>query len=645
MTGSSEIADFASIRSLTARADELAALLDPPRTNKTVPKPEHPRPTLARSLWINLNGEWEFEIDPSDSGRERGLLQRKLSGTITVPFAPESKLSGVENRDFMEAVWYRKKVTIPSSWKATELRPILHFGAVDHDATVWVNGTEVARHRGGFTPFSADLNGIVSGGQTAEIVVRARDSRIAPQARGKQATWYDSTHCQYTRTTGIWQTVWLEAVPHVHIRSLRIFPSVENESFNFVVPISANAPGLTLKIEIANPGAAVIARRRVAVRADLSAQLEIAIPKEHVRLWEVGNPQLYSVSAQLIDDAGRPLDRVSSYCGLRSTALHGQRFLLNGKKTFQRLVLDQGYWPDSLMTAPCDAAIKRDIRIALAAGFNGARLHQKVFEERMLFWADLHGYLLWGEFGDWGVSGRGPLGYNQEPTASFLTQWTEVLERDISHPSIIGWCPLNETHQVLHDRITVLDDVTQGMYQLTKLADPTRPVLDASGYAHRVRNADIYDSHSYEQDPKAFYKEQSGLADGNPYINRVELAPNQMPFADGNFSLPYAGQPFFISEFGGIWWNEDEALAQTHANDQTASWGYGDRVRTLEEFYERFAGLVGVLADMPQTFGYCYTQLTDVFQEKNGIVAFDRSLKLDVQRIRAIQARPAAYES
>ena len=444
MTGSSEIADFASIRSLTARADELAALLDPPRTNKTVPKPEHPRPTLARSLWINLNGEWEFEIDPSDSGRERGLLQRKLSGTITVPFAPESKLSGVENRDFMEAVWYRKKVTIPSSWKATELRPILHFGAVDHDATVWVNGTEVARHRGGFTPFSADLNGIVSGGQTAEIVVRARDSRIAPQARGKQATWYDSTHCQYTRTTGIWQTVWLEAVPHVHIRSLRIFPSVENESFNFVVPISANAPGLTLKIEIANPGAAVIARRRVAVRADLSAQLEIAIPKEHVRLWEVGNPQLYSVSAQLIDDAGRPLDRVSSYCGLRSTALHGQRFLLNGKKTFQRLVLDQGYWPDSLMTAPCDAAIKRDIRIALAAGFNGARLHQKVFEERMLFWADLHGYLLWGEFGDWGVSGRGPLGYNQEPTASFLTQWTEVLERDISHPSIIGWCPLNE---------------------------------------------------------------------------------------------------------------------------------------------------------------------------------------------------------
>ena len=187
--------------------------------------------------------------------------------------------------------------------------------------------------------------------------------------------------------------------------------------------------------------------------------------------------------------------------------------------------------------------------------------------------------------------------------------------------------------------------MTQGMYQLTKLADPTRPVLDASGYAHRVRNADIYDSHSYEQDPKAFYKEQSGLADGNPYINRVELAPNQMPFADGNFSLPYAGQPFFISEFGGIWWNEDEALAQAHANDQTASWGYGDRVRTLEEFYERFAGLVGVLADMPQTFGYCYTQLTDVFQEKNGIVAFDRSLKLDVQRIRAIQARPAAYES
>ena len=644
MTSSNDVAEFSSLQTLTNKASKLASLLDPSIQDTSVPKPEHPRPSLVRENWLNLNGPWEFEIDPGDSGRERVLLQRPLASTITVPYAPESRLSGVENVDFMEAVWYRKKVILPTSWKNDDKRPVLHFGAVDHDATVWVNGIEVARHRGGFTPFAADLDGVASGGEEVEIVVRARDSRTAPQARGKQATWYDSTHCQYTRTTGIWQTVWLEAVPRTHIRSLRIFPSVENNSFTFVVPVSQNIPGLTLQVDLTTPEGDSVANRRSHISADLSAHLEIPIPSEKVRLWEPGNPQLYAVCAKLTDNAGHELDTVRSYCGLRSTALNGQQFLLNGKKVFQRLVLDQGYWPDSLMTAPDDDAIRRDICIALAAGFNGARLHQKVFEERMLFWADLHGYLLWGEFGDWGVSGRGPLGYNQEPTASFITQWTEALARDISHPSIVGWCPLNETHQVLHDRITVLDDVTLGMYQLTKLADPTRPVLDTSGYAHRVRNADIYDSHSYEQDPKAFQEEQSGLTTGSPYVNRVELAPNQMPFADGSFSVPYAGQPFFVSEFGGIWWNEEEARAQQEVNDQAASWGYGDRVRSLEEFYERFAGLVSVLTAMPQTFGYCYTQLTDVFQEKNGIVAFDRSSKLDIERIRKIQAKPAAYE-
>lgn len=633
---------------LFSRAEQLAAVLDPPYSAAgDVPRPEHPRPQLHRPTWLNLNGPWGFEIDRSDTGIERGLLDRDLTGEITVPFAPESVLSGVEDTDFLEAVWYRREITIPTGWEG--LRPILRFGAVDHDATVWVNGQEVARHRGGFTPFSADLSGIASAGETVTVVVRARDPRDAVQARGKQSTWFHSTHCQYTRTTGIWQTVWLEGVPEAEIRHLRILPQLGTGSFSVEASLRQNPRGSRLRVELGVPGGEVIATAEVRADLDLAPQLVVTIPEGKVRQWAPLAPELYTVRVVLTDAEGVELDAVSSYAGLRSTSLEGQQFRINGERIFQRLVLDQGYWRDSLMTAPTDAAIVQDIRLALEAGFNGARLHQKVFEERMLFWADLHGYLTWGEFGDWGVSGQGPLGHNQKPTASFIAQWVEAVRRDINHPSIVGWCPLNETHQVLHDEITVLDDVTHAMYDATKLADPSRPVVDASGYSHRVRGADIYDSHSYEQDPERFRAEQAGLADGNPQVNRIHLEPNTKPHADGAFSVPYAGQPFFVSEYGGIWWNEAEAraaeeAAQATGNDQAVSWGYGDRVRSEEELYERFEGLTRVLLEDELMFAYCYTQLTDVFQEKNGVVDFDRGRKLDLARLRTVQERPAAYE-
>jgi hypothetical protein len=301
---------------------------------------------------------------------------------------------------------------------------------------------------------------------------------------------------------------------------------------------------------------------------------------------------------------------------------------LNGRPLFQRLVLDQGYYPDGILTAPTEAALVRDIELSQSAGFNGARLHQKVFEERFLYHADRLGYLVWGEFPDWGCSNLGPLPEHQQPGATYLTQWLEVLERDYSHPAIIGWCPLNETWQVITDRITVLDDVTRGLFLATKAMDTTRPVLDASGYSHRVPDADIYDCHTYEQDVDQFAKEVNGICAGKPFINRNE---------QGEFSLPYQGQPYFVSEFGGIWWNPD-------IRPDEFSWGYGDRPGNIQEFYRRFEGLCSVLLDNPHFFGYCYTQLTDVFQEQNGIFRFDRQPKFDLGRIRAIQSRKAAIE-
>ncbi|MGP5918813.1 glycoside hydrolase family 2 protein [Brachybacterium alimentarium] len=635
--------------SLFSRADELAAQLDPPLSAVTdVPRPEHPRPQLHRPAWLTLNGPWAFEIDQGDSGRERGLLERRLDSEILVPFAPETAASGIGNRDYLEAVWYRRTVTVPADWEG--LRPILHFEAVDHDATVWADGVEVARHRGGFTPFSADLSVVdgVGPGAEVEITVRARDPHGVPQARGKQSHDFTPTAANYHRTTGIWQSVWLEGVPADEIRSLRILPSLAGRSFALDVPLARTTAGTRLEVVASVPGGAEVARAQVRADLDLAPHLELAIPEDAVRVWGPGAPELYALSVRLLGADGAVLDEVRSYAGLRSTSLRDYEFRINGEKVFQRLVLDQGYWEESFMTSPTDGAITTDIRLALEAGFNGARLHQKVFEQRMLFWADLHGYLTWGEFGDWGVSGFGPTGDNQQPTAAFVGQWVEAVKRDLNHPSIIGWCPLNETHQVIHDRITQLDVVTQAMYDATKLADPTRPVLDTSGYSHRVRGADVYDSHSYEQDPERFRVEQSGLADGEPFANRRDLGPDEMPFADGAFSLPYAGQPYFVSEYGGIWWNRKEAEEAEEAaragNNAAESWGYGERIRSEEELYTRFEGLTRVLLEDPLMFAYCYTQMTDVFQEKNGIVDFERGRKLDLARLRSVQEKTAAYE-
>ncbi|WP_016905589.1 glycoside hydrolase family 2 protein [Streptomyces xiaopingdaonensis] len=600
------------------------------------PRPEYPRPQFQRDRWLNLNGRWEFEIDRSDTGRERGLAepeldQGKLAGEIVVPFAPEAALSGVGEQDFMRAVWYRRTITVPPEWAGD--RVLLHFGAVDHDATVWVNGMEIGRHRGGFSGFSLDITDAAPAGEPVPLVVRARDDPEAPQARGKQSVPYTPRAAKYHRTTGIWQTVWLEPVPRTAIRRPRITPNVAAGTFDVEVPLSENLPGGVVHIRVSD-GTGEVVTGTVRADLDLAPRLSLALPPERVRLWSPADPHLYGLSVELRDPDARVVDKVESYAGLRSVAITGKQVRINGDVVFQRLVLDQGYYPDGLMTAPTDADLVRDIQLGQAAGFNGARLHQKVFEERYLYHADRLGYLVWGEFGDWGCNTGEGQSTNQQPDASYIQEWLEVLERDHSHPAIIGWCPMNETWQDYGDRITALDDVMRGMFLATKAHDTSRPVLDTSGYAHRIAESDVFDSHDYEQDPDAFAATHRALSDGDPYVNRSDTTGE-------SWSIGYRGQPFFVSEFGGIWWNPAEA---GRPQTVTGSWGYGDRVRSVEEFHARFEGLVGALLGHPDMFGYCYTQLTDVFQEQNGIFGFDRSEKFDIQRIRSAQLRSAAIE-
>lgn len=600
-------------------------------TDAALPRPEYPRPQFRRDRWLNLNGDWGFEVDPGDSGLERGLLQRDLERTILVPFAPESRLSGIEDQDFLRAVWYRRTIVVPTEWSGG--RVLLHFGAVDHDTTVWVDGVEVGRHRGGFSSFSVDVTAAARPGTPVPLVVRARDEPTAPQARGKQSRHYLPSGADYWRTTGVWQTVWLEPVPVTAIGRPRITPNLAGASFDVEVPLSANAPGTSVEVIVSGPDGVVVTGR-VRADLDLAPRLSLRVPDDRVRAWSPADPFLYDLRFALLDADGAELDRVDSYAGLRSVSISGPAVRINGEVVFQRLVLDQGFYPDGMLTAPTDADLVRDIELSMAAGFNGARLHQKAFEERFLHHADRLGYLVWGEFGDWGCGTEGPPDDHQLPDAAYITEWLEIVERDYSHPAIIGWCPTNETHQAIGDRITVLDDVTRGMFLATKAYDTSRPVLDASGYSHRVPESDVYDSHDYEQDPAAFAANQGGLAAGAAFTNPGAESPE-------TWSVPWRGQPYFVSEFGGIWWNPAEA---DRPQSSTESWGYGQRVRTLEEFHQRFEGLVSVLLDDPLMFGYCYTQLTDVFQEQNGVVGFDRGEKLDLARLRAAQVRPAAIE-
>jgi hypothetical protein len=434
----------------------------------------------------------------------------------------------------------------------------------------------------------------------------------------------------------------MEAIPKVAaFRRPRITPDVANGAFHLELPLTQNPRGFRVRATLRD-AAGAIATAECAADLDFAPRLMLTIPPEQRRLWSPDDPHLYALDLELRDAEGHAIDRVQSYAGLRSIAIEGKKVRINGKAVFQRLVLDQGYWPDGVMTAPTDAALRRDIEFSLEAGFNGARLHQKVFEERFLYHADRLGYLCWGEFADWGCAGYGPYQDHQQPGATYITQWLEALERDYSHPCHIGWCPLNETYQTLDDRITVLDDVTRAMFLAAKAMDSTRPVLDTSGYAHRLPESDIYDSHDYWGEEvfadglQKFSERHADLAQDRPYLN-----PHHAPHRrERPMSVPYRGQPFFISEWGAFLWRQSQA-----DGEKPETLGIGRHAVSLEDFYHRFEAACNVMLDDPHMFGYCYCQLVDMYDtEENGMVTWDRQPKFDNARLRRIQRRRAAIE-
>ncbi len=583
-----------------------------------VPRNEYPRPQLARTDWLCLNGEWQFEIDNAKSGMERRLYENgcELSGKIIVPFCPESKLSGVENRDFMACVWYKRTVDIPAGWK--EKRIILNFGAVDYHAIVFVNGVRVCEHRGGYTPFSVDITDKLSGSGDVIALCAYDDVRAHKQPAGKQSSRYDSYGCFYTRTTGIWQTVWLEAVGSCYVKNIRITPTPDrlSPSVELGVTLEGDFCGTWLWLRVLLDGEEVglgCVDGRISSRA-----VNLSVPLTELRLWDVGQGNLYDVEIE-VRRGKDTLDRVASYFGMRSVALDGRAFRLNGRTVFGRWVLDQGFYPDGVYTAPTDDDLKNDILRSMELGFNGARLHEKVFEPRFLYWADKLGYLCWGEHANWGldVSTAGNIQY-------FLPEWVEAVERDYSHPSIIGWCPFNETWDFAGRAQD--NSVLTTVYRVTKALDPTRPVIDTSGNYHV--ETDIFDVHDYEQNPELFRTYYDKIPEGiiNDQIQRNAARRGRQKY-DGKL-------PVFVSEYGGIGWMPEGK----------AGWGYGKGPATEEEFIARYRGLTDALLDNEYILGFCYTQLYDVEQEKNGLMTYDRKFKFDPAIFREINSRRAAIE-
>jgi len=582
----------------------------------SVPRPEYPRPQFVRPDWLNLNGRWQFEMDPGRSGRERGLqaagsdAARRLEGEIIVPFCPESKLSGVAHKDFIPALWYRRAFTVPEAWAGK--RVLLHFGAVDYEAWVFVNGEEAGHHRGGYTPFTFDITGLLRRGENVLSVYVEDDTRSPLQPSGKQSPRYDSYACYYTRTTGIWQSVWLEAVPPTYIESLRLTPLLEQSALLVQARVRGDTSGMSLEA-VATGDGEVQGRALSPVSGDRATCL---VRLEQARPWGPGDPFLYGLELGL-KRGDTAVDRVESYFGLRSLGLSSVAPMLNGKVLFQRLVLDQGFYPDGIYTAPTDEALKRDIELSMALGFNGARLHEKVFDPRTLYWADRLGYLVWGEFPNWGLDHSHPLALQR-----FLAEWLTALERDYSHPSVVGWCPFNETPEDQDPELLRM------VYRATKAADLTRPVIDSSGYTHV--ETDMWDVHDYNHGrtlPQFEERYDSFGRGGEPFVNH--------PQTEGR----WRGQPYWVSEYGGIWWNPGQA--------DDRAWGYGDRPRTVEEFVSRYRTLTETLLRNPRMGAFCYTQLTDVEQEVNGLYYYDRRPKFDaatMAQIRAINSQPAAVE-
>ena len=596
------------IKNLVSAFAAAAALLAPGiNANAQTPRPEYPRPQFERAEWVNLNGTWSYSFDFGRTGAQKGWSKAtSFDGKITVPFCPESSLSGVKHTDFINSIWYQRTLNIPAAWDGKQV--MLNFGAVDYEAHGFIDGQLVRLHNGTGSSFSCDITKYVQPGHSHNLVVQVNDNlRDGKQPGGKQCFDLNSGGCMYTRVTGIWQTVWMEAVDKEGLKSVFATPDIDQKQLvirpQFYAENAANKLVVTLY-----DGNKAVAKTSVTC-GDNSV---VVLPVKNMKLWSPESPFLYGLKYQVVKN-GKVIDEVNSYAGMRKVHLAGGYFYLNNKPYYQRLVLDQGYYPDGIWTAPTDEALKKDIEMSKAVGFNGARLHQKSFEERYYYWADKLGYLTWGESASWGLNVN-----NEEACRNFISEWAELVERDRNHPSLVTWTPLNETWSA--NNSGVYTRFVQNLYDMTKALDGTRPVNDASGDSHI--KTDIWSVHNYERQPDKIIKDFTFEHGKEPYRN--------MRGDNWRWLAKYEGQPYMLDEWGGLAY----ILPEKRHGDN--AWGYGGAIDNVEDFYTILRKEVEAIKACKHITGFCYTQITDVEQEQNGIYNYDRTSKFDTKRIKEI---------
>lgn len=574
---------------------------------------EYPRPQMVRKEWMNLNGSWEFDFDDENRGLSEHWHRegREFRRTIVVPFPYQSALSGLGTNDIHDVVWYRRSFEVARGGSGAD-RVLLHFGAVDYLAHVWINSELATIHEGGHSSFTVDITHLLNE-DSNQIVVRCEDvTTQLDQPRGKQFWQSESESIFYTRTTGIWQTVWLENVGPLSIARLKLTPDVHTSSIQVECEIAGakTEEAATLEVSVSLRGEVVAKDTAVITGSRFRRQIGLDLPPhpETDVLWSPEYPNLFDLVLTVRDADGNVRDQVDSYFGLRSIEVRGGKVLLNNRPYFMKLVLDQGYFPDGILTAPSDDAIRQDVEITKQLGFNGARKHQKVEDPRYLYWCDRLGLLVWGEMANC-------FAFSDQAIPRMMREWQEVVERDYNHPCIVAWVPVNESWGVPN----LLGDARQrahtaSLYYLTKSLDPTRLAISNDGWEHTL--SDLLTIHDYESRAailKARYQTTETILNATP--------GGKLLVCEG---FPYRGQPILLTEFGGIAFKVDRE-----------GWGYS--VATSEEdFLARYDGLVRVLLESPAIQGFCYTQLTDVEQETNGLLTYDRRPKAPIDRIRQI---------
>lgn len=575
-----------------------------------VPRPEVPDPQFARATWQTLNGNWNFRFDDTNEGLSGGWYRAGLSGarTIAVPYCFESKLSGIADTSFHPVMWYERSFAIPAAWRNRHV--LLHFGAVDYRAQIWVNGQFLGRHEGGGVPFSFDITRNLKSGEN-RLTVRAEDPPTDKSIpRGKQYWEPQSKGIFYTRTSGIWQPVWLEATGGNYLTYVHVIAGQNGDAeFHGALNAIPQQP-LHFSVDILDGGTAVGHAEINTTEDRIDAQAHVAEPK----LWSPDSPHLYTVKYRLSNGA-ETLDEVNSYLGFRTIGLANGRVTINGKPVYLKFLLDQGYWPESILTPPSDAAINKDIDAILAMGFNGVRKHQKIADPRFLYWADKRGVLVSGEIAD-------AQEFNADVVRRFTAEWIAELRRDFNHPSIIIWNAINESWGVPDLNDPRQQAYLKDTYWTTKTFDHTRFMIDNEGWMH-TNDTDLFAIHDYEKSGEVLYEKYKNVTRDSttiPKNGRLALIPG----------YKYNGSPLYLSEFGGI------AYIPPGTERQESSWGYSGVEKTQEAAFQRLTQLYEGIAKLNNFAGICYTQLTDVEQEANGLLTYHRQPKFDMKKVKAL---------